>query len=130
MNVQPWHDSEEQIVGGLRKLCTEGGSGNFMIVSSGDVYVQFAGRHGDTRIECQTVGNAYLPTKRKLTMDKIHELQRLGFVLDEEPANFSKTFELSDEQKARELATLALTILEYVYGCRRDSKLDIQLTLE
>jgi hypothetical protein len=80
MNAQRWQDIKEQIVSGLRKLRTEGESGSFMIVSAGDVYVQFAGAHGSTQVECQAVGNSYLPAKRQLDASKIAELERFELV--------------------------------------------------
>ena len=46
MSTYSWQDSAAVIERDLKKLTTDGGTGNFMIVSVGGVYVQFAGSRG------------------------------------------------------------------------------------
>ena len=130
MKTQNWEEAEEKIFDGLRKLTTEGGDHNFMIVSAGDVYVQFAGTRGSTQLDGEAVSNAYLPPRLQLSSDQVAELERLDFDIDDSDENFSRKFDVSDEPKARDLAQLTLKILATVYGCVRDSKLGIQLKLE
>jgi hypothetical protein len=81
-------------------------------------------------VEGETVSNAYLPPKLQLGPDKVAELERLDFEVDDSDENFSRKFDVPDEAKARDLAQLTLNILATVYGCARDSKLGIELTLE
>ena len=130
MHLKDWREAESQIAAALYKLTTEGGDSNFVIVSCGDAYVQFAGARGSSDVDCEAVGNEYLPEERQLTPDKIDRLEKLGFDLADDSPQFTRQFNLDGEAKARELARTSLDILADVYGCRRDSQLDIQLTLE
>ena len=70
-----------EIYSGLLDLMSEGGPGNFMVVSAGDIYVQFAGSPGNTHIVCESISNEYLPKKSKMSKKDIETLQSFGFVL-------------------------------------------------
>ena len=126
----PWENAEPAILDGLQRLTTEGGVSNFMIVSAGEVYVQFAGSRGTRRVQCETIGNDFLNAKRKLAPERIDQLEKLHFDLQDEPPNFARDFEVETAGQASELARLTLTILEEIYGCARTSPLEIELTLE
>jgi hypothetical protein len=131
----PWQDAESQIVEGLRRLTTEGGSGNFMTVSMEDaaadgVYVQLSGSRGSSHIHGEAAGNEALDKRHHLAPEKIGDLEKLHFELQDKPPNFGRDFEVSSEDQARELARLVLQILERIYGCSRTSDVAIELTLE
>ena len=128
--LEHWRESESQIAVALRKLTSEGGDSNFLIVSCGDAYVQFAGAGGSTDLYCEAVGNQYLPRDRQLAPDKIGRLEQLGFDLDADPPQFSRQFKLSGDCETRELAATTLDILTSVYDCHPDSELNIELRLE
>jgi len=130
MSAFSWQDAEAAIQSGLLKLTSDGGSGNFMIVSAGDIYVQYAGNRGSTQIHCEAVGNDYLSQQRRLSPEKVDELEKLRFDIQDEPANFVREFEVVTEEHAREVARLTLGILERIYGCARTSPVEIDLTLE
>ena len=130
MSTYSRQDAEAVIERNLKKLTTDGGSGNFMIVSAGGVYVQFAGSRGSSQVRCEAVGNDYLDRQDRLAPEKIDELDKLHFDLEEEPANFVREFEVASEEQARELARLCLDILERIYGCARTSSVNIELELE
>jgi len=122
-------EAEDEIAAGLRKLASEGGSNNFLIVSSGDFYIQFAAEHGAREVWCEAVSNSYLPAARKLSLEKINELKRRGFAISD-TENFSRKFPLAGEEDARKLAGMAVEILERAYGCSSDSPVKIELNLE
>ena len=130
MSTYSRQDAEAVIERNLKKLTTDGGSGNFMIVSAGGVYVQFAGSRGSSQVRCEAVGNDYLDRQHRLPPEQVDELEKLHFDLQDEPANFVREFEVASEEQARELARLGLGILERIYGCARTSPVNIELTLE
>ncbi len=110
---------------------SEGGPGNFMVVSSGDVYVQFAGSPGNPKILCESISNEYLPQKSKMSKKDIETLKKLGFVLGgDQIENFSRSYEIPTEEQARELAQVTVRILQDVYGVPADGEVQIELSLE
>ena len=130
MSTYSWQDAEAAIGRDLQKLTTAGGNGNFMIVSVGHAYVQFAGSRGSSQLQCEAVGNDYLDRQHRLPPEKIDELEKLHFDLQDQPANFAREVSVATEEQAGEIARLALSILERIYGCARTSAIDIELTLE
>ena len=124
-------DAAGEIYSGLLDLMSEGGPGNFMVVSSGDVYVQFAGSPGNPKILCESISNEYLPQKSKMSKKDIETLKKLGFVLGgDQIENFSRSYEIPTEAQARELADVAVRILKDVYGVAADGEVQIELSLE
>ena len=124
-------DAAGEIYSGLLDLMSEGGPGNFMVVSSGDVYVQFAGSPGNPKILCESISNEYLPQKSKMSKKDIETLKKLGFVLGgDQIENFSRSYEIPTEEQARELADVAVRILKDVYGVAADGEVQIELSLE
>ena len=125
-----WNQAESEIAGALHKLTTEGGDNNFVIVSCGDFYVQFASSRGSQELYCEAVSNEYLSKDKRLAPDRIDRLEQLGFDLDDSSSQYSRQFKISGESEVHELARTALNILADVYGCRRDSQVKLELTLE
>ncbi len=124
-------DAAGEIYSGLLDLMSEGGPGNFMVVSSGDVYVQFAGSPGNPKILCESISNEYLPQKSKMSKKDIETLKKLGFVLGgDQIENFSRSYEIPTEEQARELAQVTVRILQDVYGVPADGEVQIELSLE
>ena len=124
-------DAEEEIYSGLLDLTREGGPGNFMVVSAGDVYVQFAGSPGNPQLVCECIASEYLPPKLKIPAKGVKKLKTLGFVLGGgEIKNFSNTFPMSTEDEARELAQLTARILDEVYGVPLTADVQVELSLE
>ncbi len=124
-------DAAGEIYSGLLDLMSEGGPANFMVVSSGDIYVQFAGNPGNPHILCESISNQYLPKKLQMSKKRIEKLKSLGFVLGgDQIENFSCAYEIPTEQQARELADLAVRILQEVYGVAPGADLQIELSLE
>ena len=124
-------DAGEEIYSGLLDPMSEGGPGNFMVVSAGDIYVQFAGNPGNTHIHCESISNEYLPKKSKMSKKDIETLKSFGFVLGgDQIENFSRSYEIPTEDQARELADLTVRILKEVYGVAAAADVQIELSLE
>jgi hypothetical protein len=124
-------DAAGEIASGLLDLMREGGPGNFMVVSSGDIYVQFAGSPGDPMVVCESISNEYLPKTLKMSRDAIDRLQEFGFVLGgDEIENFSRSYEIKTEDQAREVAETAIQILKEVYALPKSAEVQIELSLE
>ena len=124
-------DAEEEIYSGLLDLTREGGPGNFMVVSSGDVYVQFAGSPGNPQVVCESIANEYLPKAQKMSAAAVKKLKGFGFTLGgDDIKNFSHAFPLSTEAEARKLAKLTTRILKEVYAVAPAGDVQIELSLE
>ena len=119
-------DAAGEIASGLLDLTREGGPGNFMVVSSGDIYVQFAGSPGNPQVVCESISNEYLPKTLKMSRDAIDRLQEFGFVLGgDEIENFSRSYEITSEEHAREVAETAMQILKEVYALPKSAEVQI-----
>jgi hypothetical protein len=117
--------SQARIEAALRRITTEGGDGNFVIVTTGGYYVQFAGEPGASEIHMEAVGNAYLDGDAMLSPDQERALSELGFATDP-PSNWTLDSPVNPDS-LRELAALAVAILRDVYGA---SSVEIELTIE
>jgi|GEM_PF-260012 len=123
-------DNEDALVYNLRRLLTEGGAGNYLVASVGDVYVQFSASRGEQQIYCEAVSNQFLPRNLQLSEDKISQLRGLGFEIGRDSPNFSRTCYIVDSQELREIARTALSILSDVYGIPPSSMIQFELNLE
>ena len=124
-------DAAGEIASGLLDLTREGGPGNFMVVSSGDIYVQFAGSPGNPQVVCESISNEYLPKTLKMSRESIDRLQEFGFVLGgDEIENFSRSYEITTEDHAREVAETTIQILKEVYALPKSAEVQIELSLE
>ena len=124
-------DAAGEIYSGLLDLTREGGPGNFMVVSAGDIYVQFAGSPGNPQVLCESISNEYLPKKLQMSKTDVQKLKKLGFALGgDKIQNFSRTYEITNEDQARELAEATLRILKEIYGLQPAAELQIELSLE
>jgi len=124
-------DSAAEISSGLLDITREGGPGNFLVVSAGDIYVQFAGSPGNSQVVCESISNEYLPKKLKMTAESIDHLKSFGFTLGgDEIVNFSRIFEILREEQAQEVAKLAVRILREVYGLKKTTEVQIEVSLE
>ena len=102
-----------------------------MVVSAGDIYVQFAGSPGNPNIVCESISNEYLPKKSKMSKKDIETLKSFGFVLGgDQIENFSRSYAIPTEDQARELADLTVRILKEVYGVAPAAEVQIELSLE
>ena len=124
-------DAEEEIGSSLLALTTEGGPGSFLVISSGEVYIQFAGNVGNQRLRCESISNQYLPDKLKISAAGADRLKSLGFLLGGDPIEvFSRTYDLPTDDYAAGLAQLTLRILTEVYGLAPTAEVEVHLSLE
>lgn len=124
-------DAAGEICSGLLDLTREGGPGNYMVVSAGEIFVQFAGSPGNPQVQCESISNEYLPDDLKVPPKAIKKLETLGFVLSgEEIKNFSRNYKIANAKQARALAVQTLRILEEVYGLSRKAEVHVEISLE
>lgn len=124
-------DSEQEIASNILTLTSEGGPGSFLVISSGEVYIQFAGNVGNQRLRCEAIANQYLPDRLKISAAGLARLKSLGFVLGGQPIeNFSRTYDLPTDDYAAGLAQLTLRILTEVYGVSPTAEVEVLLSLE
>jgi len=124
-------EAEEEIGSSLLALTTEGGPGSFLVISSGEVYIQFAGNVGNQRLRCESISNQYLPDKLKISAAGADRLKSLGFVLGGDPIEvFSRTYDLPTDDYAAGIAQLSLRILTEVYGLAPTAEVEVHLSLE
>ena len=124
-------DAEGEISSSLLALTSEGGPGSFLVVSSGEIYIQFAGNIGNQRLRCEAISNQYLSDGLKIPSAGVDKLKALGFVLGGEPfENFSRTYDLPTDDYASGLAQLTLRILTEVYGVAPTREVEVNLSLE
>ena len=124
-------DAAGEISSGLLDLTRDGGTGNYLVVSAGEIYVQFEGSPGNPQVVCESISNEYLADDLKVPPKAIKKLEKLGFALSgDEFKNFSRTYKIANQKQARALAALTLRILEEVYGLSPKDEVHIELSLE
>ncbi len=124
-------DAEEEISSGLLALTLEGGPGSFLVISSGEIYIQFAGNVGNQRLRCEAISNQYLSGNLKISAAASDKLKSLGFVLGGDPIeSFSRTYDLPTDDYATGLAQLTMRILTEVYGVAPTAEVEVHLSLE
>ena len=124
-------DAEEEISSSLLTLTSEGGPGSFLVVSAGEIYIQFAGNVGNQRLRCESISNQYLSDKLKMSPSAMDRLKSLGFSLGGDPIeNFSRTYDLPTDDYATGLAQLTLKILTEVYRVAPTAEVEVHLSLE
>jgi hypothetical protein len=124
-------DAAGEISSGLLDLTREGGPGNFMVVSCGEIYVQFAGSPGNPQVLCESISGKFLPKKLKISSVALKKkLKSMGFELGGEIETFSRACEVMTEKQAQEVAKLALKVLRDAYGVAKDGEVQIELSLE
>jgi hypothetical protein len=124
-------DAAGEISSGLLDLTREGGPGNFMVVSCGEIYVQFAGSPGNPQVLCESISGKFLPKKLKISSVALKKkLKSMGFELGGEIETFSRAYEVTTEKQAAEVAKLAVKVLRDAYGVAKDGEVQIELSLE
>lgn len=114
-----------RIEAALRRITSEGGDGNFVIVTAGEYYVQFAGEPGADEVHMEAVGNEYLEGDLALDEEQERALTEMGFTV-ESPGNWTMDLPV-DPDNLRELAATAVAVLRDIYGV---NPVGIELTME
>lgn len=121
---------EKRLVDDLRQVLRASKDDSILMVSAGDVYVQFLALPGKEEIHCETVSNKFLPEKSKLSNFAVKQLREFGFTESAGSPNFSRIFVLPGEQDLIALARLTFLILSDIYGVAPDAELQFNLTLD
>jgi hypothetical protein len=120
---------QQALVDHLRALVVEGGDYNRLIVSHGDVYVQFIGSRGGDSIDCEAVTNRFLPAAAQLTPKREQELTTRGFTTRRKRRNLVRKFTCSGPDAMPTIADETLEILARAYGVDADAQLRFDLLL-
>ena len=124
-------DAAEEISSGLLDLTRDGGPGNFMVVSCGEIYVQFAGSPGNPQVLCESISAKFLPKKLKISSVALKKkLKSMGFELGGEIETFSRAYEVVTEKQADDVAKLTMKVFRDAYGVAKDGEVQIELSLE
>jgi type III secretion system-like peptide-binding chaperone len=116
----------EQIARNLKQLMDSKLDDAFLIVSCGDVYVQFMPGDGNTGLYCEAVSNAHLPKDRQLGAAQMQQLAQWGFAIGDSD-NYSATLPQTVPGSLEAIARLTVQILNEVYGVRPDAQLGFEL---
>lgn len=133
MNVSKQATSEQLIVGGLRRLYEEGGSGNFAIFTA-DVekgyYVQFAGARGDSSLWAEAMSNQFLDSGFALDAGQLQRLRKLGWDVDGAGPNCSRSdWSAANDDERWQIAAEVVRTLREVYGFRPEDTLEVNVIL-
>jgi hypothetical protein len=113
----------------LKQITAKARGDRFLIVSVGDVFVQFLALEGPDSLVVEAISNAYLPAGQQLGQAGIDALQGLGF---ERPLevnfNFSMDYAVKSDADLDLAAVIALAALD-VYHCPEDAALSFELNL-
>jgi len=116
----------EQIARNLEQLADSRLDDAFLIVSCGDVYVQFMPGDGHIGLYCEAVSNAYLPKDQRLGAAQLQQLAHWGFAIGDSD-NYSATLLQTGSGSLEAIARLTEQILNEIYGVRPDAPLEFEL---
>lgn len=119
----------DHIVADLRRLLTEGGDANYLMLSCDVYYVQLTGQPGNPGLHCEAVSDIFLPDDRPLSSDAVSQLEEIGFRRGSAEENFHCRFDASSEQALESIAATVLAIFERVYGCGPQTELEREIEL-
>jgi hypothetical protein len=154
MNPTPAEDATNIIASALQMLIdgVRPQGSNYLIVSAGHAYLQFARDWGDVSIQAEAVSNFYLAKDRQLDDSAIETLHGMGFedpgveisagdyrsattateIARGAPArspNYFRYFDISTPEEVGALADLVVQVLGVVYGVDPQARLKLQLVL-
>jgi hypothetical protein len=122
-------DDVAKIVDQLKQITAKARGDRFLIVSAGDVFVQFLALEGPDSLVIEAISNYYLPADRQLGRAEIDALQGLGFELPlEENFNFSMDYTVTGDADLALAAAIALAALD-IYHCPEDAPLSFEINL-
>lgn len=111
----------------LKKIITEGGDDNVMIINlSEDYYIQGLSAIYDDGIFLEAVGNEYLPEDKQLNEKQINKLLEFSWVLGEF-GNYECDMPLTTDDEIERAALLILNTAELIYGIKPINKNMIEL---
>jgi len=120
-------DLEAELSRRLTELLATGGSGNFLMVSAGPFYLQFAASPTDVEIHFEAVSNRFLPPEHHLDAMSHIRLEAAGFELCQ---NYERNMSAASSEDVAYVAREAVALLSGIYGCSPETELTIHLELE
>ncbi|MEZ4383749.1 MAG: SseB family protein [Nannocystaceae bacterium] len=120
---------QQALVDHLRALVEEGGDYNRLIVSHGEVYMQFSGRRGGDVLDCEAVTNRFLSAAAQLTPQRQAELTSRGYAGLRKRRNLVSKRRCDEAGALPALAAETLEILARAYGVDADAQLRFDLLL-
>ena len=128
-------DNTSKIASALRRLQTEGDSGNFVVFHANrnrNYYVQFAGERGGNVLVGEAVSNRYLEPGSYLTPALRERLIMLGWTGPARSVseNYHREWRVHTPLDRTGIAQDILQTLKGVYGFDEASDLDIDLVLQ
>jgi hypothetical protein len=121
-------EAESAVEEALATLVRDGDEGSFLIVSVGEVYVQFGGDRNPRSLIWEAVGDKFLPAAKRPEPERTRELERLGF-RPQRPGNWSQIVPFADDGTLSRLARESVRILAEVYRCPPDAHVSMELEL-
>lgn len=121
------------IANSLKRLQTEGGSGNFVVLTADadrNYYVQFAVACGETELYAEAVGNEFLAPAHALRPDQVARLQSMGWCPPAGSPNFSREWQAVDDGDRLAVAREVMRVFAEVYGVEPHQPLQVELVLE
>jgi hypothetical protein len=118
--------NERRVLQSLHEV-VNGPTGTFLIVSSGDYYVQFLNEKD--RLHFEAVSNNFLPESLQLSEVKQQQLRSLGFdAPSKDIKNYSRIYPLESVLgQLHALASLAVRVLAEVYDVSKQAKLELEV---
>jgi hypothetical protein len=124
----------ESIAACLRRIQTEGGSGNFVTFTAktrSGYYIQFAGENGSRRLFGEAVSNNCLAPEFALDRTRVLRLENMGWKppLPDE-FNFSHEWQAASDDDRMQIARFVRRTFIESYGLTPYQEMDINLVLE
>ncbi|MBI4862690.1 MAG: hypothetical protein HY815_20880 [Candidatus Riflebacteria bacterium] len=127
-------DNLERIAEALRRIMTEGGEGNFAIMTADErrnYYIQFASECGSTSLFGEAVSNESLTTGNALGPRQEQRLEELSWLPPEDNCtNYHREWTEDHDDGVRALAGTVMQTFREVYGIPPEQPIEIELNLD
>lgn len=127
------NDNLVTIVNSLKRIQTEGGSGNFVVLNIStpkNYYIQFTGESGKSKLYAEAVSNNYLQPEFVLSEKQIAQLQSIGWCSPPVDGNFYQEWQARNDEDRELIAEVVMLTFTEVYGLSANQLLDVKLTLD
>ncbi len=127
-----WLVTHERLVRkSLENIVKNGADGSFLIISSGDFYVQFLHARASHELVCEAVSDTFLPEKLRLSSEDKSRLLKLEFKEPNEIPNYHQVFKLGNSNELLpNISALVVKVFSDVYHLSKNSKLDFTTNLD
>ena len=125
---------KEDVAKEIKRLLNEGGEENFLIVSAGDIYVQFTSSNGESSVNCEVVSNRFLPDDLYLERPQVIQLNELGFEspsgADDGCTNFNRPYNVNTDERLEKLVEDVYFVFFEIFKLSLDTEFKLDLTLQ